>query len=743
MNKIIKLMCVLSVVLLFLSLSSTTWAQSTGTLAGNVIDKNEKFPLPTVRVAVSGTKFYGTTDVDGNFRIVNIPPGEYTVTFELSGYLIEVVKNVSIQAGATAELEVAMKMGFAHETTVTARREITSLQRVPQNIEILTETELEETPVLNVYQALNNVTGVDVETGSGLSTVGMFMSINGYDDVYIRKMVDGVDVTAAVTNWSLLNAYPAEMLEQVEVMKGGASSVWGSNMGGIINLVTKRPRDMERPQFTLRGTFGHHGEQDYANASALPQSGNIIRYSGNVIGSYEKFGYMVGFKREDHELFTIDGREKNFSIYAKFGYDISDSSYLDFLYSYNKIDIFDRTFLEIDWFVPFGFPYYWNYNNDANSATQVATLKYSALVAPSLNVEAQLKYSRMDGDFTQIYLGGGFIDGPTGTSSTSTFMDHRLGFTVKGAYNPSTMLSVVGGVDYYRIKADFSDFILDQPIIYVDQVAPFLNMEYRLGPIGLHVGARYDYDSSFGNQLSPSLGANLNVGKATIFRANVARTFKVPDLWYTLGESYVDLILPNPDLLPERAWAYSAGFESQELEYVWVKFSGYFHKMTDGIVRVASEELPGRFTWGNATEFDRKGYEAELGVMTPVGLSAYIATNYNKHEDASQGVRLEWIPTRSWKTGLKYTNTKWDFFANLRGRWIWWNEGEELIELFAPRDKVWLFDLRVSKGFRVTDTIRVALIIDAYNITDQLYWDRVELPNPRRWIQAGFEIKFN
>ena len=82
-------------------------------------------------------------------------------------------------------------------------------------------------------------------------------------------------------------------------------------------------------------------------------------------------------------------------------------------------------------------------------------------------------------------------------------------------------------------------------------------------------------------------------------------------------------------------------------------------------------------------------------------------------------------------------------FANLRGRWLWWNEGEELIEIFSPRDKVWLFDLRLSKGFMVTNTIRLAVIVDAFNITDQLYWDRKELPNPRRWIQAGFELKFN
>ena len=152
MKKLVKLVCVVCVMMLPLLLSGSIWAQSGGTLSGNVIDKNEKFPLPTVKIAIVGTNLYGTTDVDGNFGMVNIPPGVYSVTFELSGYLIEIVKNVSIQAGETAELQVALKMGFAHESTVTARREIVSLQRVPQNIEVLTETELKETPILNIYQ---------------------------------------------------------------------------------------------------------------------------------------------------------------------------------------------------------------------------------------------------------------------------------------------------------------------------------------------------------------------------------------------------------------------------------------------------------------------------------------------------------------------------------------------------------------------------------------------------------------
>lgn len=744
MRIVTKSLLVFGVVLFLLSISSAAAAQSTGTLSGTVLDSVEKFPLPTVRITLKGTNIYGATDAEGNFTIINIPPGTYSVTFELSGYLMQEKKDVAIAAGETTELQISLKMGFSHEMTVTARREITSLQKVPQNIEVLTATEIEDSPVVNIVQALNNVTGVDVETGSGVTGVGAFMSINGYDDVYIKKMVDGVDITAVITNWSLLNAYPQEMLDQIEVVKGGASSVWGANMGGIINLVTRRPRDMERPIITLKGTYSNFGEMNFGEASAIPQSGDMLRFSGNIVGSYEKLGYMFGYKRDNHDLFTDYGSEKNYNIFAKLGYDFSDSTYLDALYSYNKIGITGHSFLESDWFAAYGFPYYWNYNDDATSSSQVASVKLNSRVMPSLNLEAQLKFDRMDGDFDRTWLEGGFINGPTGTVDKSLFMDQRLGFTAKASYNPSEAFSLVAGADYYRIKADFSNFIEDQPIIYVDQVAPFINGEYRLGPVWFNLGARYDYDSSFGSQLSPSIGANLNLFNATIIRANVGRTFKVPDLWYTLGEAYVDLILPNPDLKPERAWAYSAGFESQELEYIWVKVSLYLHKMTDGIVRVPSETVPDRFTWGNATEFTRKGYQAELGVLTPFGLSGYIATNYNDHKDESAAQVLTWIPTRTYKSRLKYENEKWDFMVNLTGRWIWWNEeGEaDLMELFSPHDKVWQFDIRAAKGFDISERTRISLFLDIYNLTDKLYWDRKDAPNPRRRAELGFELKF-
>lgn len=247
--------------------SGALQAQEGGDLKGKVIDANEHLPLPTVKVTVSGTKKFAMTGPAGTFLVKNIPPGVYKVVFELTGFVPETRKDITIAAGQTVELNMTLFMGYAHQVTVTARREAESLQQVPQNVEILTETKLAQTPNVNILQALNNITGVDVESGSGSTTLGTFMYIDGYEDVYIRKMVDGVDVGEVVNNWSMLNSYPQEMIDQVEVIKGGASSVWGSNMGGIINVVTKRPRNMTRPQITLKSTYSHFGAMDFQGAT--------------------------------------------------------------------------------------------------------------------------------------------------------------------------------------------------------------------------------------------------------------------------------------------------------------------------------------------------------------------------------------------------------------------------------------------------------------------------------------------
>lgn len=746
MSKRVGVLGILFLGVLLFQLNGALQAQEGGVLTGKVIDANEKLAVPTVKVTIAGTKRFALTGAEGTFVIKNIPAGTYKIVFELAGFIPETRKDVVIGSGQTVELNVSLTIGFAHEVTVTARREAESLQQVPQNISVLTERQLEQTPQVNIVQALNNVSGVDVESGSGNTTLGTFMYIDGYEDVYIRKMVDGVNVGEVVNNWSMLNSYPQEMIEQVEVIKGGSSSVWGSNMGGIINVVTKRPRNMVRPNITLKSTYSRYGAMDFAGANAIGIKGDNLGYSLNILGnagSTNKVGYMFGYNGTRNDGFVQYGQEKNYNIFGKLSYDFNDNTYIDFLYNRNKMDTQNLSYLFLPDLLGPDDPYYWNYKANYKATSNVASLKFTTNLTPALNLETQLKFNKSNFNGTTEYLPGSLFQPPAGTVDHQNFIDQKTGFTVKGSYRPSETFSVVSGVDYYRIKADFTGFIASQPIIYVNTVAPFVNAEYRIGSLAFHLGARYDYDSSFGSQLSPSIGATFNFLKASLFRVNVARTFKVPDLWYTLGVSYFDQILPNKNLKPERAWAYSAGFESQELRFLYVKVSGYYHRMTDGIVRVPAD-IEGRYTWGNISKFLRKGYEGELGFLTPFGVTAYVGTNYNKHENTtgSDAVVLTWIPTRTHKAGLKYQNDKLDLFANLRTRWIWWNMDPDTAFLFNPHDKKWVVDFRISKGFRLTEGTRLAVFLDVFNLTNQIYWDRNDMPNPRRWAQLGVEVNF-
>jgi|GEM_PF-908460 vitamin B12 transporter len=743
MTKTLRVLVVLFLAVFLFRFAGALQAQGGGNLKGKVIDANEKLPMPTVKVTISGTRKYALTGPDGTFVIENIPPGAYTVVFEIAGFITETRKNVTIAAEQTAELNVSLMMGFAHEVTVTARRAVESLQKVPQNVTVLTETRLEETPQNNILQALNNVPGVDVETASGNTVLGTFMSIDGYGDTYIRKMVDGVDVGEVVNNWSMLNSFPEEMIDQIEVLKGGSSSVWGSNMGGIINIITKRPQDLPRPEITLKSTYSHFGAMDFQGANAIGVPGDNLDYSANIRGNIKKFGYTFGYDGIHNDGFVDYGKEKNSSFFSKLNYNFNSNTFLDFLYNRNVMNSQDLAYLYLPDMLGTDEPYYWNYKADYHATENVASLKFQTNISPAFNLESQLKYNRSTFDGTTDYLAGSAFQPPAGTIDLSSYTDQKLGFTLKGSYNPSEALSIVSGVDYYRIMADFTHYIADQPKIYVDSVAPFVNMEYRIGNLGLHLGARYDYDSAFGQQLSPSVGATFNLSKATLFRINVARTFSPPPLWYTLGVSYMEQIQPNPNLKPERAWAYSAGFESQELRYVYVKVSLYYHRMKDGIVMVpASTE--GQFTWGNIAKFLREGYEGEFGFLTPIGLTGYVGTDYNHHEDVTGAVTeiVSWIPTRTYKAGLKYRNDKLGLFANLRARWIWWNMDPGTASLLTPNDKKWIFDFRISKGFNMVRNTHLRVFLDIYNLTNQAYWDRSDFPNPRRWGQIGLEVSY-
>ena len=102
---------------------------------------------------------------------------------------------------------------------------------------------------------LNTVNGVVVEFGGASPGSIAGASIQGSALEHVVVMFDGIVINTA-SDQADLSAIPVQMIEKVEIIKGPASSVWGSSLGGVINVITKSPRNSETPGGTVSASYG-------------------------------------------------------------------------------------------------------------------------------------------------------------------------------------------------------------------------------------------------------------------------------------------------------------------------------------------------------------------------------------------------------------------------------------------------------------------------------------------------------
>ncbi len=219
---------------LALLLAVTASAQTTASLAGTVTTDNA--PLPGATVTISSPQMQGTrttvTGEAGGYSFGAIPPGEYTVKFELSG-MQAATKRVRIGVGQTGRADADLKVAAVAEAiTVTAASP--SVLETPTVSTNLTSKQVEQLPVQRTVLATALLAaGVNDNTASGsqLSISGS----PGYDNLV---MVNGVAITENVRHQSL-NLFIEDAIQETTVMTGAISAEYGGFTGGVVNSITK------------------------------------------------------------------------------------------------------------------------------------------------------------------------------------------------------------------------------------------------------------------------------------------------------------------------------------------------------------------------------------------------------------------------------------------------------------------------------------------------------------------------
>lgn len=235
---------------------SFEYKDSDANIVGHVIDKYTKEHLPYISVLLRGTTAGAVTDATGHYHLVNLPEGDFTVEVSAIGYKT-LTRDVHLKKGVTLEInfEIEEDVVSIDGVVVSANRSETTRRMAPTLVNVMGMKTFEYTNSATLAQGLNFQPGVRVENNCqncGFQQV----RINGLDGPYTQILIDSRPVFSALSGVYGLEQIPANMIDRVEVMRGGGSALFGSSaIAGTINIITKEPvRNSAQLSHTLTGT---------------------------------------------------------------------------------------------------------------------------------------------------------------------------------------------------------------------------------------------------------------------------------------------------------------------------------------------------------------------------------------------------------------------------------------------------------------------------------------------------------
>lgn len=223
--------------LLFL-ISSLSFAQN-GKLSGQISSSGT--PVPAVTVSVPELNILIAADENGNYQINNIPYGTYKVTFSFLGFETQKQKITINKPTTILNIQLKENDTTLNEVVITGTMREVRRADSPVPVEIITPKLFKKNPTTSLFEAVGMVNGVQPQLNCNVCNTGD-IHINGMEGPYTLILIDGMPIVSALSTVYGLNGIPNSLVERIEVVKGPASSLYGSEaMGGIINVITKNP----------------------------------------------------------------------------------------------------------------------------------------------------------------------------------------------------------------------------------------------------------------------------------------------------------------------------------------------------------------------------------------------------------------------------------------------------------------------------------------------------------------------
>jgi vitamin B12 transporter len=597
----------------------------------------------------------------------------------------------SVKAGAEESRGNALEDDLGR-IVVTATRSGSALGDVSENIELTSADGGQAVPGTHLSELLQYIPGVDLEPRSSPGQPTS-LSIQGSDSRQVRLMIDGIPFNTQASGQADPSLLPTGDIARIEVIKGPGSSVWGSSLGGVVNVITKDTGTTLMPRGTVSSAVGGYGTEKQS-----------VELSGKALdlGYYLMADYLDSGGKGPRD----DALEKKW--FNKFSYTLPDEGKLMCSFGYSGADVNIK------------FP-------DGTWSAQPYRVRYGKLGLEDdfggTQVKAELKHSRQD-LITRSF--GDLSDDTPQFEVTTLDRLYELSLTASRRFRSADTLVIGTDLDYDTLKSD--PYLAEQKDLFSS--APYANYTLNAGRWDFIFGSRYDYNSMFGDNISPSFGTVYRFGDpwVTLVRSRVTRAFNAPPLLWKFNDNPALGVAPNPNIKAERGVSYELEAESSPCSRLRLKASAYLADIHDALNQ--EEVSPGLFAMNNFEKFRRQGVElgAKFKVTRELSLLADAAFNDIENRVTGETVKGGGKPRQSLDAGIEYA-AEMGFSCSIQGYYKRWNEPASL----ESNDRKFIADLKARQLIGKN----LSVFFNVYNVTNSAYWADSFYPLRKRYFESG------
>ncbi|WP_228237913.1 TonB-dependent receptor [Allomuricauda sp. M10] len=638
------------IALLWISLVSSCCFAQSGSITGKVTENGQ--PLPFVNITIKNSQLGTSSDENGNFTLSNISAGEHLLLASALGF-VSFSKSMNITEGQSATLGIEMipSAQSLNETVVTGTLKPVSRLESPVPVEVYSPTFLKKNPTASVFDALQNVNGVRPQINCNVCNTGD-IHINGLEGPYTLVLIDGMPIVSGLGTVYGLTGIPNSLIEQVEIVKGPASSLYGSEaVGGLINIITKNT--LSAPEFFADGFVTGWGEYNLDVGSKF----NLGKKSDVLFGiNYFNYNQPIDNNGDNFTDLTLQDR---ISIFQKWDFERQESRIFSLA---GRFFYEDRWGGEMQWTPEYR-------GGDDIYGESIYTRRWEVLGKYQLPMDEKMLLSFSYNDHNQNSVYG----------NTQYLADQRIGFaqlTWDKSLGKHDLL--FGSAIRYNYYNDNTPATPSADNIWIPSL--FAQDEIAIAPKhSFLTGMRYDYDKRHGNIFTPRAAYKWKVSSNDILRLNIGTGFRVVNLF---TEDHAALtgareVVIAEELKPERSFNINLNYlkkiYSDNGTFIGFDVSAFYTHFSNII-------LPDYDTDPNLIIYDNldgksvsQGVSANVDVAFANGLKFLVGATWQDVSNTENGIRQQQILTESitaaWN--LSYTFPKLqlavDYTGNLYG----------------------------------------------------------------------------